>query len=149
MKTNIDSRTRGSYILLIEIPRGVNVKVGALGPLTFPQGFYAYCGSAMSGLAARINRHLRREKKVRWHVDYLVAKGRIREVMCAVANERLECRLAEDLCNAFNTYPGFGSSDCTCPSHLFFSQDFPALQEKAAAVFKGLLYGRELIIEEY
>jgi Uri superfamily endonuclease len=149
MTTSIDSRARGSYILLIEIPHEVNVQVGALGSLTFPKGFYAYCGSAMGGLGARINRHLRREKKIRWHVDYLLEKGMIKKVLSAVTNERLECRLAEGLGNAFNNYTGFGSSDCDCPSHLFFSQELLALQEKAAAVFRGLLHGGELSIEEY
>lgn len=149
MKISIDSHARGSYILIVEIPRQVRMEVGALGPLEFSQGFYAYCGSAMGGLGARINRHLRRKKKIQWHIDYLVAKGRIREVMCAVTNERLECQLAAGLCNAFNTYPGFGSSDCHCPGHLFFSEELPALQKKAAAVFRGLLKGRTLIIEEY
>jgi Uri superfamily endonuclease len=149
MKVAIDSHARGSYILLIEIPRGIRMKVGALGPLAFPQGFYAYCGSAMGGLRARINRHLKRKKKIRWHVDYLLEKGRMRGVMFAVTNERLECQLAKELGNAFNNYPGFGSSDCHCPSHLFFSENLSALQEKATEVFKGLLHGGELICEEY
>ena len=123
--------------------------VGALGSLAFPKGFYAYCGSAMGGLGARINRHLRRKKKIQWHIDYLLEKGRIRGVMCAETNDSLECQVAEDLCNAFNHYPGFGSSDCGCPSHLFFSEELSTLQEKAAVVFRGFLQGRELISEEY
>ena len=149
MKTSIDSRARGTYILFIEIIHGVRTEVGVLGLLEFPQGFYAYCGSAMGGLEARINRHLRRKKKIRWHVDYLLEKGRVRGVLFAVTNERLECRLAEGLGNVFNTYAGFGSSDCHCPSHLVFSEELPALQEKAHEVFKGLLQGEELISEEY
>jgi sugar fermentation stimulation protein A len=131
------------------MPRGVRVKVGALGALEFPQGFYAYCGSAMGGLKSRINRHLRRKKKIRWHVDYLLERGRVRGVLLAVTNERLECQLAEGLSNVFNTYAGFGSSDCHCPSHLVFSKELPALQEKAREVFKGLLCGGELFSEEY
>jgi Uri superfamily endonuclease len=103
----------------------------------------------MGGLRARINRHLKRKKKIRWHVDYLLEKGRMRGVMFAVTNERLECQLAKELGNAFNNYPGFGSSDCHCPSHLFFSENLSALQEKATEVFKGLLHGGELICEEY
>jgi sugar fermentation stimulation protein A len=149
MKVAIDSQARGTYILLIEIPRGVRMEVGALGPLTFPQGFYAYCGSAMGGLKSRISRHLRRNKKICWHVDYLLEKGRVRGVLFAVTNERLECRLAEGLGNVFNTYHGFGSSDCHCPSHLVFSKELPALQEKASEVFKRLLQGGELISKEY
>lgn len=125
------------------------MEVGVLGLLEFPQGFYAYCGSAMGGLRARISRHLRSKKKIQWHVDYLLAKGRVKGVMCAETNNRLECRLADGLGNAFNTYPRFGSSDCHCPSHLFFSKELPALQEKAREVFKGLLHGGELISEEY
>ena len=149
MKVSIDSRARGSYILIIEIPHGVNVKVGALDSLTFPQGFYAYCGSAMGGLCARINRHLRREKKIRWHIDYLLKEGRVKRVIYAPTHEKLECQLAQKLGEAFHSFSGFGSSDCPCPSHLFFSEELPALQEKAAAVFRGLLHGGELIFEEY
>jgi sugar fermentation stimulation protein A len=148
MKGGIESPAKGTYILLIEIPRGVCMKVGALGTLEFPRGFYAYCGSAMGGLGARINRHLRKQKKIWWHIDYLLQKGRVRGVMSAVTNERLECQLADGLGHAFNNYPGFGSSDCHCQSHLFFSVELLALQEKAAEVFKGLLKGGELIIEE-
>ena len=125
------------------------MEVGVLGPVAFPKGFYAYCGSAMVGLAARINRHLRRKKKVRWHVDYLLAKGRITKVLSAETNERLECQLAKGLGNAFNHYPGFGSSDCGCPSHLFFSEELPVLQEKAVEVFRRLQQSAELIIDEY
>jgi Uri superfamily endonuclease len=149
MKGGIVSPAKGTYILLIEMPRGVRMKVGAIGVLEFPRGFYAYCGSAMGGLRARINRHLRMEKKVRWHVDYLLEKGSVKKVFSAETNERLECQLAACLCNAFKTYPGFGSSDCRCLSHLFFSEGLPRLQEKAAVVFRGLLHGGELIIEEY
>jgi sugar fermentation stimulation protein A len=149
MKGGIVSPAKGTYILLIEMPRGVRMKVGALGVLEFPRGFYAYCGSAMGGLRARINRHLRREKKVRWHVDYLLKKGSVRKVLSAETNERLECQLAAGLCDAFNIYPGFGSNDCRCPSHLFPSEELSALQEKATEVFRGLLQEGRLIIEEY
>lgn len=120
-----------------------------MGPLEFPQGFYAYCGSAMGGLAARINRHLRRKKRIQWHVDYLLEEGKVCRVLFAMTNKRLECQLAEGLGHTFKNYPGFGSSDCHCPSHLFFSQELTTLQEKAAAVFRGLLQGGELIIDEY
>jgi sugar fermentation stimulation protein A len=148
MKVVIDSRARGTYILLIELPRGVHLKVGALGFLEFPQGFYAYCGSAMGGLGGRINRYVRRKKKIRWHVDYLLAKGRASRVLYALTNERLECQLADGLGHVFNNYPGFGSSDCHCQSHLFFSEELSALQEKAVEVFSGLLKGGEVIVEE-
>lgn len=103
----------------------------------------------MGGVRARINRHLRREKKIRWHIDYLLEEGRVKRVIYAPTNERLECQLARKLVQVYHSFPGFGSSDCGCLSHLFFSEDLSALQKKAAAVFKGLLHGGELIFEEY
>lgn len=69
--------------------------------------------------------------------------------MFAETNKRLECQLAQRVGKVFQSFPGFGSSDCRCPSHLFFSEELPALQEKAVAVFKGLLKGKQVIIEEY
>jgi Uri superfamily endonuclease len=139
---------KGTYILLIEIPRGVRIKVGALGHLEFPRGFYAYCGSAMGGLGARLKRHLRRRKKIWWHIDYLLEEGRVRRVIYAPTNERLECRLAQKLEKVFHSSPGFGSSDCCCPSHLFFSEELQGLEQRAVEDFRGLLKGGEIMIEQ-
>jgi Uri superfamily endonuclease len=148
MLLDIARQAKGVYVLLIEMPRSVRIKVGALGDLDFPPGFYAYCGSALGGLRARVNRHLRGKKKIQWHVDYLLEKGRVRRVLYAMTNDRLECQLAAGLEHIFKNYPGFGASDCHCTSHLFFSQELTTLQEKAATVFKGLLQGGEVMIEE-
>ena len=149
MKISIDSNAKGNYILLIAVPQELSVEVGALGLLTFPQGYYAYCGSAMGGLVARISRHIRRKKKIRWHIDYLLKQGMIKAVLSAETNERLECQLADGLRQKFDNYLGFGSSDCSCPSHLFFAEELSVLQEKSVEVFRGLLEGGELMIDEY
>jgi len=146
MKIEIEQQAKGGYILLVEIPQGVRVKVGALGALEFPGGFYAYCGSAIGGLGTRINRHVRSEKKVRWHIDYLLEKGRVRGVIYALTEERLECQLAGRLGQSFGSIPGFGSSDCRCPSHLFFSEKLQDLKEKAVEDFRDLLKGKETIL---
>ena len=130
-------RTPGIYCLLVALPRPCRISVGALGMIEFARGFYAYVGSAMGGLRGRIDRHLRREKCVRWHIDYLLEKGRVQEVIYAPTDERLECRLAQGLEHVFRSIPGFGSSDCRCPSHLFYAEDLGELREEATAVFKG------------
>jgi Uri superfamily endonuclease len=57
--------------------------------------------------------------------------------------------LAQRLGEVFHSVPGFGSSDCICPSHLFFFEELLALQKKAAAVFKGLLHGGGIVVKEY
>jgi len=142
-------RAPGSYILLVAVFRRCRISVGALGVIKFDKGFYAYVGSAMGGLRGRINRHLSKEKRVRWHIDYLLEKGRVQGLLCAPTDKRLECRLAQRLEGVFRSIPGFGSSDCHCPSHLFYGEDLPTLQKEAVALFKGLLKEGELVIEGY
>ena len=148
MKVCIEHQAKGNYILLIEIPQEVFMKVGALGVLEFHQGFYAYCGSAMGGLGVRINRHLSRVKRVRWHIDYLIEQGMVRSVIYAPTNERFECQLAKRLGNVFHSFSGFGSSDCRCPGHLFFSEELQELREQALENFIGLLKGGAIVIED-
>ena len=140
-------RTPGIYCLMVALPRPCRISVGALGMIEFSRGFYAYVGSAMGGLRGRINRHLRREKRVRWHVDYLLEKGRVEEVIYALTDERLECHLAQRLEGIFRSIPRFGSSDCRCPSHLFYAQDLQALREETTVIFKGFMREGGLVIE--
>jgi Uri superfamily endonuclease len=133
----------------VAVPRRCRISVGALGMIAFDKGFYAYVGSAMGGLRGRINRHLRREKRIRWHIDYFLEKGRVEGVIYAPTDERLECLLAQRLERVFHSIHGFGSSDCRCPSHLFYCENLQTLQKEAAVIFRGLLGERELIIERY
>ncbi len=112
----------GAYLLLIELAAPLALHIPSLGPATLPAGRYAYGGSAYGpgGLKARIGRHLRRDKSLRWHVDRLTAAGRAIGLR-AVPGGR-ECDLVRgllDLPGASVPVPGFGSSDCrSCPAHL-------------------------------
>ena len=63
---------KGSYILLFLLPNSKEISIGKLGRLLFKKGVYLYVGSAMNGLEQRIQRHLRTEKKIHWHIDYLL-----------------------------------------------------------------------------
>ena len=60
-----------TYLLQIEAGRNFKTRVGKLGSLYFKKGYYLYVGSAKRGLEARIKRHLRKDKKIFWHIDYL------------------------------------------------------------------------------
>lgn len=107
-----------TYQLLIEVTRPVRVIIGRLGRFAFPAGRYIYTGSARRNFEARIVRHLRREKTLRWHVDYLLAASGVRIVGVR--------RYVEDECTinlatpGSMLIPGFGASDCRmgCGSHL-------------------------------
>jgi Uri superfamily endonuclease len=112
----------GAYVLVIELTAPFALDHASLPRARLLPGRYAYCGSAYGpgGLKARIARHLRRDKPIRWHVDHLTKAGRIVDVQ-AVPGGR-ECDLLRLLLAQHGTsvpVPGFGSSDCRrCPAHL-------------------------------
>jgi len=115
------SRPTGSYALVLRIPSRRKIAVGKLGLVEFSRGYYIYFGSALGGLRARVDRHLRHEKKLQWHADYLSAEAPWTEAWQLADGQRWECVWA---CGAAATdgttlpAPGFGSSDCRCRSHL-------------------------------
>ena len=112
---------KGSYILLIELREEQTIAVGSLKTIRFPVGYYAYIGSAMGGFKARLGRHLKGEKKLRWHIDYLLLTAAISDIILCQTEDRAECVIARALSRRFASVPGFGSSDCKCRSHLFFT----------------------------
>lgn len=125
-----ENQDRGSYLLVLHVPRVVSVQVGALGRIRFPAGFYVYVGSAMAGLSARLARHRRRRKKMHWHIDWLVSVARIVDAVPIRSSERLECDIARAVAGlARDRLSGFGSSDCSCESHLFRMPGNPLEQE--------------------
>ena len=112
---------KGSYILLIQLPEEQTIKAGSVLDTYFPTGYYAYVGSAMGGLKPRLNHHLKENKKPHWHIDYLLQKASIHGVIVCQTKDRAECIIAQALSHQFNSILGFGSTDCHCRSHLFFS----------------------------
>ena len=117
----------GLYQLLIRLKHSAELSIGALGERHFAPGWYVYTGSARRGLRQRIDRHLRREKRCHWHIDYLLAGAD--EVKAYVLPEPAisECDLHASLVGG-EPVSGFGCSDCTCGSHLAYFRKRPRLQ---------------------
>jgi len=115
--------SQGTYVLLIKLSRRRRIRIGKLGMREFPPGFYAYVGSAMGGLKARIARHFRsiRRKRPHWHIDYFLAAGVAQAVYARTGPKRRECLAARTLGEELPGISGFGCSDCRCRSHLFYS----------------------------
>ncbi len=114
----------GTYALLLHLDHAVPVQIGQLGEFSFTVGTYVYVGSAHGpgGLRARLSRHLRVEKTLHWHIDYLAAHARITAIWWIASPDQLECAWARSLAalpGVSVPVPGFGSSDCLCLSHLF------------------------------
>ncbi len=142
----------GTYLLLMKWDEDLPLS-GRFRGHTLPPGHYLYAGSARGpgGLRARLSRHLKRRKKIRWHVDQLTTRSGF---ICALPfpdapepahklqsgaehqpepvpppepeSNTSECQLASLLLNAGFSHPlpGFGSSDCSsCNSHLLRWQE--------------------------
>jgi Uri superfamily endonuclease len=107
-----------SYQLQIELPQALRLAVGRLGTFDFPAGRYVYTGSARRGLEARIERHLRSDKALRWHIDHLLTAPGVR-VAAVLRSTSGECRLNQGTPGRV-LVPGFGASDCRlgCGAHL-------------------------------
>ncbi len=120
MKIDYD---QGIYILEMQLSEVVKIQVGKLGEYEFIPGYYYYCGTAQKNLKARLERHIRKEKKERWHIDYLLEYADILQIYTWPAERELECMLAEKL----QMFPAgqipvqnFGASDSSCDSHLYY-----------------------------
>lgn len=121
----------GTYILMIQLEDDAQIRIASLGMVQFRAGSYLYVGSALRGLEARLARHLRQEKRLYWHIDYLLERGTIREIWYHLGPQRLECVWARALAGAAGISPfpsPFGASDCACHTHLFYSQTTPSLE---------------------
>jgi Uri superfamily endonuclease len=121
---------KGIYVLVIQVKEDTDVNVGALGRLTFKKGLYAYVGSAQNNLEQRVERHLRKGKRRFWHVDYLLddEAARVVRVFQRQTEKAEECKIAKAIGERGELIEGFGSSDCSCRSHLFRIGDYKFLQ---------------------
>ncbi|MGD8369177.1 MAG: GIY-YIG nuclease family protein [Desulfobacterales bacterium] len=125
--------SKGSYAIVLRVNRSTVLPVGRLGRFRFPPGYYVYVGSAQGpgGIGARLGRHLRAGKPLRWHIDYLREKAAVHGVWAATGPENREHGWAGILENADTASvpaAGFGASDCRCTAHLFH---FPHPPEKS------------------
>jgi Uri superfamily endonuclease len=116
--------SRGTYVLVLTVHWESIIDVGRLGELVFAAGRWLYCGSALGpgGLAARVRHHSNFHENPRWHIDYLRLAASLTEVWYARSSARLEHQwagLIAGIDGGERGIPGFGCSDCECPSHLF------------------------------
>ena len=121
----------GIYALRLHLRRPRWVAAGRLGRCRLAAGWYVYVGSPKRNLTARLTRHLRNEKRKRWHIDYLRAEAHVHQVWLWPWTEGAECRTngrIQALSGANVPWKGFGSSDCNCLAHLTLFGTKPAIR---------------------
>ena len=87
---------KGFYQLLIFLPKTTSIAIGKKGKFKLPKGYYIYTGSAKNGLKARVERHLHKEKKRYWHIDYLLDYAKVLQVFLFKDGTSDECVLAQN-----------------------------------------------------
>ena len=107
-----------TYQLFITVKKDTAIQVGKLGKFSFPAGNYVYTGSARKNMEARIQRHLSKDKKLRWHIDYLLNSPHA-QITSTRLSRKEECTLNQQTKGTI-IVPRFGASDCKngCISHL-------------------------------
>ena len=130
---------KGTYIIVIYVLENSVIKIGALGEIEFLKGYYWYIGSAMGNkgsttLENRVKRHvsISKDKKIFWHIDYLLTNNNciITRLYLIPSLKRLECIIANEVSQISDQFiKNFGSSDCDCPSHLYYFQNLIDLSQ--------------------
>lgn len=128
----------GTYVLLLKCLEDTIVTVGSLGEIPFKRGFYAYVGSARNGVSVRVKRHYKRNKKLKWHIDYITVNEGFKIVGYLFFGDYIESAISRILCNLLELVPRFGCSDTNDASHLFFATSLDKLFDAISLAFKHL-----------
>ena len=138
-----------TYCLIIKLNNDSRILVGKLGTLDFKKGYYVYVGSALNSIDARIKRHLRSEKKLFWHIDYILSSpnASIKEVILERSLLKWECKIAEEIATNTTSLSRFGCSDCKCDSHLFFFESYKEAEKLVLNSFNKFKLNSEKFID--
>jgi len=118
---------KGTYALIFQANQEFACKVGKRGNFKGHPGSYVYLGSAFGagGVGARLSHHLKLSSNPHWHLDYI--RPYMQPVAVCYSNSPIRqehqwATVISNIANAECPMHKFGSSDCACSSHLFYSQ---------------------------
>lgn len=112
-----------SYVLLVDVRSDLEVSSRSR-TWTLNPGLYSYVGSAKTPRPyARVLRHLRRDKRVKWHVDLLTSSASATPLLGVLAYGVSEDQLYAAMVAMGEVFEpaaeGFGTSDRSHLTHLF------------------------------
>ncbi len=114
---------KGSYLLVIKLDDDRKIKTKAR-EFSLKEGYYVYVGSAMNSLEKRVKRHFSREKRLHWHIDYLLKEAELLRAYLIPSEERLEERLSLEVAKHGEPVDGFGAGDVKVSTNLYrFSEE--------------------------
>ena len=127
---------KGTYVLILYLKRNRRIRVGRRRDSShalFLAGYYPYVGSAYGpgGLRSRINRHMIKDKKAVWHIDYLREEAIPVEVWVSGQGNRPEKTWADALIIMKGSQPvdKFGNTDDReSRTHLCYFEKQPLIR---------------------
>ena len=133
---HLSNTGKGTYVLLLFLEQDKEIVIGSrksYSSILFRAGYYAYVGSAYGpgGLTSRIRRHLIKDKKSFWHIDYLRKRAVPVEVWVDVHEKKHEKTWADALILMKGSQPveNFGNTDDRkSRTHLFYFNHQPSFQ---------------------
>ncbi|MDD5014807.1 MAG: GIY-YIG nuclease family protein [Atribacterota bacterium] len=140
---NMIEKSEATYVLVINVSEDLKIGVGQLGEVLFKKGDYVYIGSAKGCLETRLQRHLRKEKRIFWHIDYILENQKAKVLQVWVTSKSIECKTADVFEGEYTceiVKKGFGSSDCKCLSHLFFVKN----KKRIESILKEIGFSRKI-----
>jgi sugar fermentation stimulation protein A len=90
-----EAEDRGSYIVILKLPREASVGIGNLGFIRFPEGYYLFISSARRNLSQRLQRHRGILKRHFRHVDYLRAIAEFHFALPIPTEDLVECQIPQ------------------------------------------------------
>ena len=120
MKKILAKKNAGLYFLLVRLKRPIDLTIRKK-EYRLPAGYYIYTGSAQRNLCQRLRRHCSRDKKMHWHIDYLLEYATVSAIRIMTEAPRDDeqryagywAELADGI-----PIPKFGASDSPAGSHL-------------------------------
>lgn len=114
------------YYLVLYNQQEFEIEVGSLGIQKFRPGWYGYVGSSKSDDFKRLTRHREISKGINdtkhWHIDYLNGSNYTTSIGAYISRDIEECQLSNSI--ELSGINQFGSSDCSCQSHLHYNPSF-------------------------
>lgn len=109
---------KGSYFLVIHLPTGKEIATKGRR-FALKEGYYVYVGSAMNSLEKRVARHFRENKKLHWHIDFLLEEARLLRAYMIPSGVRLEETLSIEVSKFGEPVEGFGAGDVRVSTNLY------------------------------
>lgn len=134
---------KGSYTLVMACEKPFKIKIGKAGQAQIERSLYLYTGSALgrggTSLERRVSRHYRKNKQIKWHIDYLTARPEItiKMAICLHSKKRFECQINQLIISKLYAKPVLlhaGATDCRCAAHLLFLSSPEDINEIASAL---------------